>query len=166
MEWTTEESITLDAVEHAGNRLDALRKRFDRAARDPEVSENRLAVLSAEIRLLEEAINRWAKSLNSDGHRSRRDSTNENKHLYSGEGYRDQIAKFADTAAARAVDQAVEQVRQRADKASAQVDKIRRQLSPNGDTAAELRAGKGVLRQPRVGQDLRCRGGSLPQRRP
>ena len=67
MEWTTEESITLDAVGHAGNRLDALRKRFDRAARDPEVSENRLAVLSAEIRLLEEAINRWAKSLNSDG---------------------------------------------------------------------------------------------------
>ena len=79
------------------------------------------------------------------------DSTNENKHLFSGEGYRDQISKFFDTDAARAVDQAVAQVRERADKASAQVDTIRKQLSPNGDAAAEMRAGrywnrtKGVL---------------------
>ncbi|MGY4650585.1 hypothetical protein [Mycobacterium sp. URHB0021] len=67
MEWTQVEGITLDAVEHAGNRLDALRKRFDVAARNPEVTENRLAVLSAEIRLLEDAINRWVRTLNPDG---------------------------------------------------------------------------------------------------
>jgi RNA binding exosome subunit len=67
MEWTEVEGITLDAVEHAGNRLDALRKRFDTAAANPEVTENRLAVLSAEIRLLEDAINRWVRALNPDG---------------------------------------------------------------------------------------------------
>jgi hypothetical protein len=68
------------------------------------------------------------------------EKTDENKHLYSGEGYRDQIAKFADTDAARAVDQAVAQVRERAEKASAQVDRLRRDLSPAGDAATELRA--------------------------
>ena len=67
MQWTTEETIILDAVENASDRLDVLRTRFATAARNPEVTENRLAVLSAEIRLLEEAINRWAKSLNADG---------------------------------------------------------------------------------------------------
>jgi len=44
-----------------------LRARFDVSERDPSVTENRLALLPAEIRLLEEAINRWARSLNSDG---------------------------------------------------------------------------------------------------
>ena len=67
MQWTTEETIILDAVENASDRLDVLRTRFATAARNPEVTENRLAVLSAEIRLSEEAINRWAKSLNADG---------------------------------------------------------------------------------------------------
>ena len=56
------------------------------------------------------------------------------------EGYRDQIAKFTDTAAAKAVDTAVASVQARADKAAALVEKIRRDLSPNGDTAAEQRA--------------------------
>ncbi len=59
---------------------------------------------------------------------------------FSSEGLKEQISKFADTDAAKAVDKAVEQVRERADKAAAQVDKVRKQLSPNGDTAAELRA--------------------------
>jgi hypothetical protein len=59
---------------------------------------------------------------------------------YSADGLDAQIKKFGDTGAAKAVDEAVEQVRARADKAGAQVDKIRRDLSPNGDTAAELRA--------------------------
>jgi hypothetical protein len=59
---------------------------------------------------------------------------------YSAEGLTAQIQRFGDTDAAKAVDQAVAQVRDRADKATAQVDKIRRDLSTNGDTAAELRA--------------------------
>ena len=68
MQWTTDETIILDAVENASDRLDVLRTRFATAARNPEVTENRLAVLSADkSRLLEEAINRWAKSLNADG---------------------------------------------------------------------------------------------------
>ena len=61
---------------------------------------------------------------------------------YSAEGLTAQIAKFAATDAARAVDQAVANVRERADNAAKQVEKIRRDLSPNGDTAAELRAGR------------------------
>jgi hypothetical protein len=59
---------------------------------------------------------------------------------YSADGLTAQIKKFGDTDAARAVDAAVANVRDRADKATAQVEKIRRDLSPNGDTAAELRA--------------------------
>jgi hypothetical protein len=68
------------------------------------------------------------------------EATNENKHLYSSEGYLEQISGFKNTDAAKAVDTAVASVRERADKASAHADKIRRQLSPNGDTAAEMRA--------------------------
>jgi hypothetical protein len=67
LKWTTEETITLGDIENAGDRLQVLRARFVKAARDPEVTENRLAVLSAEIRLLEEAIGRWARSLNAAG---------------------------------------------------------------------------------------------------
>jgi hypothetical protein len=70
---------------------------------------------------------------------------------FSAEGLREQIANFADTDAARAVNTAVEQVQQRRDQAQTQADKVRRDLSPSGDTAAELRAArywnrtKGVL---------------------
>lgn len=61
---------------------------------------------------------------------------------YSPEGLRAQVAKFASTDAAKAVEHAVESVRDRASKAAATVEKIRHDLSPNGDTAAELRAGR------------------------
>jgi hypothetical protein len=70
---------------------------------------------------------------------------------YSPEGLTAQIAKFGDTDAARQVDAAVEAVRVREEQAAADYAKIRRDLSPAGDTAAELRAGrywsrtKGVL---------------------
>jgi hypothetical protein len=67
MAFTTEETITLGDIENAGDRLEVLRARFVTSARDPEVTDNRLAVLSAEIRLLEEAIGRWARSLNTSG---------------------------------------------------------------------------------------------------
>jgi hypothetical protein len=59
---------------------------------------------------------------------------------YSADGLTAQIKMFSDTDAAKAVDAAVTQVRDRAEKAARQVDKIRRDLSPNGDTVAELRA--------------------------
>ena len=59
---------------------------------------------------------------------------------FSADGLAAQIKKFSDTDAARAVDQAVTQVRDRADKAAKQVEKMRRDLSPNGTTAAELRS--------------------------
>ncbi|MGY4646523.1 hypothetical protein [Mycobacterium sp. URHB0021] len=61
---------------------------------------------------------------------------------YSPEGLTAQIAKFSDTEAAKAVDTALANVRARADQAAAQVDRIRAGLSPNGDVAAELRAGR------------------------
>ena len=61
---------------------------------------------------------------------------------YSADGLKAQIKKFGDTAAAAAVDAAVAKVRDRADAASKQVEKIRKDLSPFGDTAAELRAAR------------------------
>ena len=67
LKWTTEEQITLGNIEDAGDRLEGLRARFVKASRDPDVTLNQLAVGSAEIRLLEEAIGRWAKSLNAHG---------------------------------------------------------------------------------------------------
>ena len=59
---------------------------------------------------------------------------------YSDEGLRAQIGNFTGTDAARAVNEKLEQVRQRRDEAQTHVDKVRRDLSPKGDTAAELRA--------------------------
>jgi hypothetical protein len=67
------------------------------------------------------------------------EATNENRHLYTDEGFRDQLAKFSDTAAVRAVDQAVEQVRARRDQATADIEKFRRNLSQLGDAAQESR---------------------------
>jgi hypothetical protein len=62
---------------------------------------------------------------------------------YSPEGLKAQIKKFgANTDAAKAVDQAVASVQARADTAAKQVEQIRRELSPNGDTATELRASR------------------------
>jgi hypothetical protein len=59
---------------------------------------------------------------------------------YSADGLRQQINNFSDTDAARAVDTAVDKVRQRRDTAAEQIDTIRRDLSPDGDAAAEQRA--------------------------
>jgi hypothetical protein len=67
------------------------------------------------------------------------EATDANKHLYSPEGYRDQIAKFTDTDAAKAVDKSAEQVRARADQAAADVEKFRRNLTQPGDAAQESR---------------------------
>jgi len=68
------------------------------------------------------------------------DETNEQRHHYTDEGYRGQIARFRDTDAAKAVDAAAEAVQARRDQAQARLNKVRRDLSPAGDTAKELRA--------------------------
>ena len=67
LKFTTEESITLADIEQAGDRLEVLRARFAASAKDPAVTLNQLAVGSAEIRLLEDAIGRWIKSINAHG---------------------------------------------------------------------------------------------------
>jgi hypothetical protein len=67
LKFTTEETITLGDIEQAGDRLEVLRARFAASAKDPAITLNQLAVLSAEIRLLEDAIGRWIKSLNAHG---------------------------------------------------------------------------------------------------
>jgi hypothetical protein len=59
---------------------------------------------------------------------------------YTPDGFSAQIAEFASTDAAAAVDMAVSQVRERVEEAAAQVDTLRRDLSPHSDTATELRA--------------------------
>jgi hypothetical protein len=59
---------------------------------------------------------------------------------YTSEGMQKKIGEFTQSDAARNVDSAVAAVRDRADKAQARVEEIRRGLSPYGDTAAELRA--------------------------
>jgi hypothetical protein len=66
--------------------------------------------------------------------------TNKHQEHYTSEGYRAQIAKFADTDAAKAVDTAIDSLQARADKAASDLTKIMVDLSPDGDTAAELRA--------------------------
>ena len=67
LKFTTEETITLGDIEQAGDRLEVLRARFAAGAKDPAVTLNQLAVGSAEIRLLEDAIGRWITSLNAHG---------------------------------------------------------------------------------------------------
>ena len=67
LKFTTEEEIALADIEQAGDRLEVLRARFAASAKDPAVTLNQLAVGSAEIRLLEDAIGRWIKSLNAHG---------------------------------------------------------------------------------------------------
>ncbi len=73
-----------------------------------------------------------------------------NRDHYSDEGFRAQVAGFAGTDAAKAVDAAVLQVRERADAAAAHVDKVRRDLSPRGDLPAEMRAGRHWNRTQRI----------------
>ena len=78
-------------------------------------------------------------------------SINDNKHHYTEAGYKAQIDKFQSTDAFQAVTQHVAQVDDRREQARQRVGKVRAELSPDGDTAAELRAtrywnrAKGIL---------------------
>lgn len=67
-------------------------------------------------------------------------SVNKDRGHYTEAGYKAQIAKFADTEAFKAIDRHLDQVRTRRDQAQSAVNSIRRNLSPDGDTAGELRA--------------------------
>jgi hypothetical protein len=67
-------------------------------------------------------------------------ATEQQRHHNSEDGFRAQVAKFGDTSAARGVEAALKSVEARRDAAAAKVEKIRRELSPDGDEAAELRA--------------------------
>ena len=66
-------------------------------------------------------------------------ATEEVRANFSPEGYQAQVDAFQTTPAAKAVDRALESVTARRDAAAANVDKVRRDLSPAGDTATELR---------------------------
>jgi hypothetical protein len=68
------------------------------------------------------------------------DDTNKDAQNYTIEGYQAQLAKFADTAAAKAAFESVDHLQARGYQAAAALTKIMAGLSPNGDTAAELRA--------------------------
>src|SRR5262245_42540502 len=68
------------------------------------------------------------------------DATNELRSHFTDEGFAHQVAAFQTTEAAKAVDKAEQAVQARRDQAQAQMDKVYRDLSPNGDAAAESRA--------------------------
>ncbi len=66
----------------------------------------------------------------------------QNRNLYTSEGYADQVSRFANTDAAKAIDTAQANVEARVTQAEAKVEKVRAALSPNGDAAAESRAAR------------------------
>jgi hypothetical protein len=75
-----------------------------------------------------------------DGFKKHIEGVTKEQHRWSAEGFREQIAGFANTDAVKAVDAAVAQVKARRDEAAAKVDKVPTGLAPNGDTAADLPA--------------------------
>lgn len=68
------------------------------------------------------------------------EATMEHRDKYSDSGYLEQLQAFSDTPAAKAVDQGVAEVQARRDSAQKTLEEIYAELSPDGDTAAELRA--------------------------
>lgn len=67
---------------------------------------------------------------------------NEDKGHYTPEGYNAQVDKFTDTEAYKSLDTHLDAVNTRLNRARTDTDKARAHLSPNGDTAAELRANR------------------------
>jgi hypothetical protein len=63
MAWDENELLTLDHIERAADRLAVFAARFDESAADPKASPARLATLSGECRLLENAIQKWSATL-------------------------------------------------------------------------------------------------------
>jgi hypothetical protein len=63
MEWSEAEVLTLSSIEAATNRLAVFRARFAITAADQGSTPSRLAVLSAECRLLESLISKLSATL-------------------------------------------------------------------------------------------------------
>jgi hypothetical protein len=68
------------------------------------------------------------------------DNVRRNEHLYSAEGVKAELDEFASSPAVRTVDEYVKSHDAHVAELAANVDNVRRSLSPEGDTAAELRA--------------------------
>jgi hypothetical protein len=77
-------------------------------------------------------------------------ATNAQSEHYTPEGLRHQVDRFHETGAAQAVQAAVQAVHDRRVAAEANVASVKRSLSPNGDTAAELRASRFTARMLRL----------------
>jgi hypothetical protein len=75
------------------------------------------------------------------------------RHRYSADGFQAEVAAFAKTPVAAAVDEAVSRVQQRAEEAATQVDELRRDISVPHDSVAEMRAGRYWARTRRVLDD-------------
>jgi hypothetical protein len=78
------------------------------------------------------------------------DVTHRNAPHYSPEGLRVQIQAFADTNAAKSVDRYEQAVLEREAQAGAEADRRLRELSPDGDTATELRNDRARARAQRA----------------
>ena len=63
MVWSESELATLQMIESAADRRAVFQARFDEWAADPKSSPSRLATLSGEIRLLDNAVHKWVASL-------------------------------------------------------------------------------------------------------
>ena len=63
MAWTESETVTLQMIERAADRRAVFQTRFNESAADPRSSPSRLATLSGEMRLLDNAIHKWVASL-------------------------------------------------------------------------------------------------------
>lgn len=61
---------------------------------------------------------------------------------FSPEGLQDVLAQFEKTDSVKAFEKTVAQVQERRDQAAARMEHLKRELSPAGDTAAELRASR------------------------
>ena len=75
-----------------------------------------------------------------DEHRKHLAETDAIREHLTAEGYKARLAEFQNTSAAKAVDREFENITARRDEAVANVEKVRKSLSPSGDVAAELRA--------------------------
>jgi vacuolar-type H+-ATPase subunit E/Vma4 len=81
-----------------------------------------------------------------DEHQKHLAATDAIREHFTDEGYRARLDAFRSTSAAKEVDRALENVTARRDAAAANVDKVRKSLSPNTDTSGELRASRYLQR--------------------
>ena len=66
VEWTRIERTTLASIEVMANRLDALRRRVDKAIADPEATPQQIALLANAARQLEVSMHQLIKTLDPE----------------------------------------------------------------------------------------------------